>query len=206
MMRLILALSLSLVAAAVRADEKKDMPGTAVKEGAAPSDMKKEKMLKDIARYAKPGEPHKLLEPLLGKWTTTAKLWFGGPKPEQSTGRAEIKSIMGGRFVEEHYDSVVWGKPYASTGVIGFDTRVKKYQSSWIDTWGTWITIAEGTMDQTGKVLTLTAQDVDSDTGKTRPIKLIYTIDGNDHHVMRVYEQIQGKETLTMEVDYKKTK
>ena len=33
-----------------------------------------------------------------------------------------------------------------------------------------------------------------------------YTIDGNDHHVMRVYETIQGKETLTMEVDYKKTK
>ena len=60
--------------------------------------------------------------------------------------------------------------------------------------------------DQSGKVLTMTAQDIDSDTGKTRPIKFIYTIDGNDHHVMRVYEVIQGKETLTLEVDYKKTK
>src|SRR5260370_40771735 len=104
MARLLFALSLVLVAAAARGDEKKDMPGTNVKEGAAPSDAKKEKMLKDIARYAKPVEQHKLLDPLIGKWATNAKLWFGGPKAEQSTRRAEIKSVMGGRFVEEHYD------------------------------------------------------------------------------------------------------
>ena len=78
--------------------------------------------------------------------------------------------------------------------------------STWIDTWGTWITVEEGAADATGKVLTLTAQDYDSATGKTRPIKFVYNIDSNDHHVMRVYETIEGKETLTMEVDYKKTK
>jgi hypothetical protein len=37
-------------------------------------------------------------------------------------------------------------------------------------------------------------------------VKFVYTIESNDHHVMRMYEQIQGKETLTMEVDYKKAK
>jgi hypothetical protein len=207
MNRRFIALGLLVVAtSAARADEKKDMPGTAAKEGASPSDTRKDKLLKDIARKAAPGPEHKLLDPLVGKWTTTAKMWWGGKKPEQATGHAEAKWILGGRFVEEHYDTIMWGKPYAGNGILGFDTRTKKYVSTWIDTWGTWITEEEGTMDQTGKVLTLTAQDYDETGAKTRPIKFIYTIDGNDHHIMRVYEVVEGKETLTMEVDYQKAK
>jgi hypothetical protein len=200
------ALPLLLLAATAAGDEKKDMPGTTAKEGASVSDTKKEKVLKDIARKAEPVAEHKRLDPLVGKWTTTSKLWWGGKKPEQATGHAEANWILGGRFVEEHYDSVMWGKPYAGTGVIGFDTRSKKYVSTWIDTWGTWITEETGSMDKDGKVLTLTADDYDETGAKTRPIKFVYTIDGNDHHIMRVYEVIQGKETLTMEVDYRKAK
>ena len=174
--------------------------------GAAQAQEKKEKLLHSIANAAAPDEHHKLLDPLVGKWNTQAKQWLGGPKPETTTGHSEVKWILGGRFVEEKYDSVIFGKPFQGQGVMGFDTRTKKFVSTWIDTWGTWITVEEGSADSTGKVLTLTAQDYDTATGKTRPIKFVYNIDGNDHHVMRLYETIQGKETLTMEVDYKKTK
>jgi len=188
------------------AQEKKEVGGTNVKAGAAVGDMHKEKLLHSIARSAAPDEHHKLLEPLVGKWNTQAKQWLGDPKPETSTGHSETKWILGGRFVEEMYDSDIFGKPFQRQGVMGFDTRTKKYVATSVDTWGTWITVEEGSIDSTGKILTLTAQDYDSATGKTRPIKFIYNIDTNDHHVMRVYETIQGKETLTVEVDYKKTK
>ena len=188
------------------AQEKKEIGGTAVKSGVAEADMHKEHLIHSIERAASPDEHHKLLEPLVGKWSTQAKQWLGGPKPETTTGHAEVKSIFGGRFVEEKYDSVIFGKPFQRQTVMGFDTRTKKFVASSIDTWGTWITVEEGSADATGKVLTLTAQDYDAATGKTRPIKFVYTIDGNDHHVMRVYETIQGKETLTMEVEYKKAK
>jgi hypothetical protein len=207
MTRLALVLFLAtLFGGAAGAQEKKELPGSTAKAGTATGDAHKDKILHNITRSAAPDAHHKLLEPLVGKWNTQAKQWLGDPKPETTTGHAEIKSILGGRFVEEHYDSVIFGKPYQGQGVIGFDTRTKKFVSSWVDTWGTWITLEEGDADATGKVLTLTAQDYDSASGKTRPVKFIYTIDGNDHHVMRVYETIEGKETLTMEVDYKKAK
>lgn len=196
----------ALLCAAARAQEKKELPGSSAKAGASVGNMHKEKLLHSIARSAAPDEHHKLLAPLVGKWSTEAKQWLGDPKPETSTGHAEIKWILGGRFVEEHYDSVIFGKPYQGQGVTGFDTREKKFVSSWVDTWGTWITLEEGGVDATGKILTMTAQDYDAAGGKTRPIKFVYNIDGNDHHVMRMYETIEGKETLTMEVDYKKTK
>jgi hypothetical protein len=204
---IVLLTAAGLTGAARAQETDKATPGTNVKEGAAAGDAHKEHLLHDISRAAAPVEQHKLLQPLVGKWNTKSKQWLGSPpRPETSSGHAEVKSILGGRFVEEHYDSVIFGKPYQSQGVTGFDTRTKKFVSSWIDTWGTWITVEEGTADATGKVLTLTAQDYDASTGKTRPVKFVYTIDSNDHHVMRMYELIQGKETLTMEVEYKKTK
>jgi hypothetical protein len=201
-----IAIALTLLSVAAYAQEKKEVAGTSVKAGTAVGDMHKENLLHSIARSAAPDAHHKLLEPLVGKWNTQAKQWLGDPKPETSTGHSEVKWILGGRFVEEHYDSVIFGKPYQGQGEMGFDTRTKKYVSTWIDTWGTWITVEEGGVDATGKVLTLTAQDYDSATGKTRPIKFVYNIDSNDHHTMRVYETIEGKEMLQMEVDYKKTK
>lgn len=168
------------------------------------TELQKDKLQKEIARYATPDEHHKALQPLVGSWNTRAKLWLGGPKPEQVTGHAEVKSILGGRFVEEHYDTVILGKPFAGQGVLGYDTRAKKYVATWIDTWGTWITVEAGGADATLKKLTLTAEDYDVATGKTRPLKFVYDLDGNDHHVMRVYETIEGKETLTMEIDYRR--
>src|SRR5205823_2640548 len=112
------------------AQEKKELPNSTAKAGASVGDQHKEKLLHSIARSATPDEHHKLLEPLVGKWNTQAKQWLGDPKPETSTGHAEIKSILGGRFVEEHYDSVIFGKPFQGQGVMGFDTRTKKFVSS----------------------------------------------------------------------------
>ncbi len=206
-MRLAIVMFVASLGGAARAQEAEKPPTeTTAKAGASVGDAHKEKLLHDISNAAAPDEHHKLLQPLLGKWNTQARQWLGTPKPETATGHAEVKSILGGRFVEEHYDSVIFGKPYQGKGVTGYDTRTKKFVSSWIDTWGTWITVEEGSMDAGGKTLTLTAQDYDNPAGKTRPVKFVYTIESNDHHVMRMYEQIQGKETLTMEVDYKKTK
>ena len=207
MLRLpIVVVAAALVAGGARAQENKPLSGTSVKAGTSVGDGHKERLLHDIERAAQPDEHHALLAPLVGKWNTQAKQWLGGPKPETTTGHAVVQSILGGRFVEQHYDSVIFGKPYQGQGVIGFDTRTGKFVSTWIDTWGTWITVEEGSADTTGRVLTLTAHDYDAATGKTRPSKIVYTIDGNDHHVMRMYETIEGKETLTVEVDYKKAK
>jgi hypothetical protein len=203
---LMVLLAAALAGGAALAQEKKELPGSTAKAGTASGDAHKDKLLHNITRAAAPGAQHKLLEPLVGKWITQSKQWLGDPKPESATGHAEVKSILGGRFVEEHYDSVIFGKPYQGQTVIGYDTRSKKFVSTWIDTWGTWITVEEGNADATGKILTLTSQDYDETGAKTRPVKFVYNIDSNDHHVMRVYEMLQGKETLTMEVDYKKTK
>lgn len=181
-------------------------PSWAQKQGASVSEPHKQKLLDEIAKTATPDAHHKALEPLVGNFETTAKLWYGGPKPEQATGHAQSQWILGGRFVEEHYDSVVWGKPFAAQGVLGFDEREQKYVIAWVDSWGTWVTVAEGDADATQHTFTLTTRDYDNPAGKTRPVKFVLSVDGNDHHVRRVYEKVKGVETLTMEIEYKRKK
>lgn len=178
----------------------------AQKAGATVTEPHKEKMLKEIAQYATPDQHHKALDALVGKFNTLSKLWFGEPKPEQATGHAQVGWVLGGRFVEEHYDTVIWGKPFAAQGVLGYDERESKYVIAWLDSWGTWVTVAEGDADTTGHTMTMTTRDYDNPAGKTRPVKFVISIDGNDHHVRRVYEKLKGVETMTMEIEYKRTK
>jgi hypothetical protein len=199
--------ALGAAGAAIGADEpKQPIQGTNVKEGATVTDAKKERILKDIKQYATPDLHHQRLEALVGKFDTKAKLWFGDPKPETASGRAEIQSLLGGRFIEEHYDSIIWGKPFSAQGTLGYDQLVEKYVISWIDNWGSWITVAEGDASPDGKTITLTTRNYDNPTGKSRPIKFVLAIDNPEHHWRRVYEKVQGKETMTMEIEYRKKK
>lgn len=170
------------------------------------TDPHKAQLVKEVQKLATPGPQHKALQPLIGKWNTTAKLWLGEKFPERSTGHAEVKSILSERFVEEKYDSTIWGQPFAAQGELGYDLRAQKYTIGWMDSWGTWITVAQGTADVTGHVFTLTTQDYDNPAGKTRPTKFMIVIDSNDHHTRKVFEKVNGKETLTMEIEYTRAK
>jgi hypothetical protein len=53
---------------------------------------------------------------------------------------------------------------------------------------------------------TLTTRDWDDPSGKTRPTKFVITIDNEQHHWKRIYEKVAGKETLTLEIEYRRVK
>jgi hypothetical protein len=175
-------------------------------DGATVTDPHKKALLKEIQQYATPDQHHQVLKALVGKWTTIAKHWSDGPKPERVTGHDQAEAILDGRFIEDHYDSIVWGKRYTGQGTLGYDLREQQYVLAWVDNWGTWITVAKGSGDATNHIITLSTRDYDNPAGKTRPVKYIITIDDNDRHSRKVYEKIDGKETLTMEIEYRRTK
>ena len=57
-------------------------------------------------KLSTPGEPHKLFASLAGSWTTTTKEWMEpGKPPTESTGTAEMKMLLDGRFLYQEYNS-----------------------------------------------------------------------------------------------------
>src|SRR5207247_8219601 len=61
-----------------------------------------------ISPADKPGADHKKLEPLVGNWTFTMKMWGEpGKPPQEGKGTAEEKWVVDGHFLQEdvHSDS-----------------------------------------------------------------------------------------------------
>jgi hypothetical protein len=99
-----------------------------------PSQMDTQAMMDTYKQLATPGEPHKLLASLAGSWTTTTKEWMEpGKPPTESTGSAEMKMLLDGRFLQQDYNSVMMGQPYSGIGLSAYDNLRKRYVSTWID-------------------------------------------------------------------------
>ena len=62
------------------------------------------------------------------------------------------------------------GETFNGIGFIGYDNVSKKYVSTWMDTAGTGMMWSTGTMDASGKVLSMKATVNDPSTGKASPV------------------------------------
>jgi hypothetical protein len=107
-------------------------------------------------KLATPGEPHKLFASLAGSWTTTTKEWMEpGKTPTESTGTAEMKMLLDGRFLYQEYNGPMMGQPFSGIGIDAYDNLTKKSVTAWIDSMGTGIFMMEGMASADGKTVTL---------------------------------------------------
>ncbi len=95
-------LALALLASPVLAKEKKHE-----------KQMDPQAMMEVWKQMATPGEPHKIFAGLAGSWTTTTKEWMEpGKPPTESTGTAEMKMLLDGRFLYQEFTGNMMGQPY----------------------------------------------------------------------------------------------
>lgn len=112
-------------------------------------------------KAAAPGEAHKKLQSLVGKWDLTVKIPAGPDgKPSEVKGTIAYKSILGGRFIQEEAKTELFGQPFEWVGMYGFDNYKKKFIAVWADNFNTIIENAEGDADDAGKSVTLIGETI----------------------------------------------
>ena len=197
----VLALAMAILASVAMGDEK-------AKKAAKAAPMDEKAAMEAMMKAGTPGEPHKKLEPMVGTFDTKAKMWMDPSKPpEESTGKAEHKWVLGGRFVQQNYEGTFMGQPFSGMGYAGYDNITKKYTGTWMDSMGTAMMNSTGKADATGKVLTYTAMMNDPITGKLCKITEKVTVTDNDHHMMEMWgPDPSGKNYKMMEITYVRTK
>ena len=127
--------------------------------------------LEQARKYATPGEAHRLLEPIVGSFTTTAKYWLiPGREPVRAEGTIESQWILDGRFVDFGYKTELFGEPYEGRARIGYDNYAKKYVATWVDTHSTSVLRLEGQCDAGCK--TRTMETTFTDPVSAQPVKL----------------------------------
>ncbi len=153
---------------------------------------------------ATPGEQHKLLAALAGKWNVEVKMWQApGLAPDVSHGVSTAKMILGGRYLEESFKSAFMNQPFEGIGYTGYDNVQKKFIGTWMDNMSTGIMTSAGDLDAAGKVMTCLVTYADPQSGKVTTSRDVLRIVDKDKHVMEMYNKgPDGKEFLMMEITY----
>jgi len=160
-------------------------------------------MMEMYQKLATPGEPHKLFASLAGTWTTKTKEWMEpGKPPTESTGTAEMKMLLDGRFLQQEFTSQMMGQPFSGIGIDGYDNLRKRYVTTWIDTMGTGIFQMEGTASADGKTITLKGRHDEPGGGQMTHRAVWKIVDGNTQTFDMYGTHKHGKEMKMLEIAY----
>ncbi|HET7202768.1 MAG TPA: DUF1579 family protein, partial [Steroidobacteraceae bacterium] len=95
-----------------------------------------------------PGEPHKQLATMAGKYSVAMKSWQEpGAPPVEETGTATRSMALDGRVLVEQFNGTMMGSPFDGHGMTGYDNAVGQYWSTWNDSMSTGLMVNEGTCD-----------------------------------------------------------
>lgn len=167
----------------------------------------KEEMAK-WAAFSTPDEHHKVLDYKVGKWTGHVTMWMApGAPPMESDSTSDVQWIMGGRYLRAEERGTFMGAPFEGLGITGYDNLKQKYFFTWIDNTGTGVMLGEGSWDAAKKVLSMNSTMSDPMAGKVVSAHGTETaIDANNYRMEMFATGKDGKDFLTMRIDYKRAK
>ena len=173
------------------------------KDKKAEKQMDSQAVMEVYQKLATPGEPHKLFATLTGSWTTKTKSWMEpGKPPMESTGSAEMKMLLDGRFLQQEFSGDMMGQPFSGIGIDGYDNLRKRYVTTWIDTMGTGIFQMEGTASADGKTITMKGRHDEPGGGLMTHRAIWKIVDSNTQAFDMYGTHHGGKEMKVMEITY----
>jgi len=169
----------------------------------AEKSMDPQAMMEVYTKLAAPGEQHKQLASLAGSWTTKTKEWMEPNKPPtESTGSAEMKILLDGRFLQQELTGQMMGQPFSGIEITAYDNLLKRYVTSWMSTMGTGIFTMEGTASTDGKTITLKGQHAEPGGGYMKHRAIWKIVDSNTQTFDMYGTYPGGKEWKMMEMTY----
>lgn len=105
-----------------------------------------------------PEKEHKWLHQFVGEWSTNSKADMGPDLPAMECEGTITSRMIGELWVLNELKGDVAGMPMTGIQTIGYDSTKKKYVGTWVDSMVNFMWHYEGTVDESGKILTLEAK------------------------------------------------
>lgn len=169
-----------------------------------PSDAQ-QKAMQALAEAATPGPIHAQLMKRAGDYTTVETYSMPGVEPQQSTGTAKLKSILGGRFLEEENSGDSFGQPYAGLRLYGYNNGSKQYEAIWIYNGSTAFLVLDGTSDDNGKTVRYSGAFL-GPGGERQTLRVTITQQDEDHFTVKLLGEAPGGAMSTLETVYTRSK
>jgi len=162
----------------------------------------------EYMKIAMPGEQHKHLDILAGKWKTKSRIYMGGPgsTPMETEGTAEAKWVLDGRFVLIEHDGTMMGMPHKGLWLIGHDNFRKLFTASYASSMGTELLSMSGARHPETGVITFYGQ-MDEPMLKVvgRMVKYVIRPSDKDSWTFEMIDLHAGDDYKVVEVTYTPT-
>ena len=165
--------------------------------------MQNPQYMTDMTAAGTPGPQHEKLASRAGSWKVEGKMWMEpGADSMPSTATADVKVLLGGRYIIEEYKSDFMGMPFEGRLIQGYDNLKQRYWSLWMDNMSTSYWVSHGTETSPGTIeFEGTATDILTPNG--RPVRMTTSTDTDGAYVMRMFDTREGvEEYQSMELRY----
>ncbi len=135
--------------------------------------------------FPMPQKEHEWLQQFVGNWEIESEGSAGPDQPPvKSTGTMACR-MLGGFWVVNEMQADMMGTPMNGVQTIGYDPATKKYIGTWVDSMMNYMWQYAGSVDETGKILTLEAEGPNfAGAGKLAKYRDIYEFKSADHVIV----------------------
>ena len=155
--------------------------------------------------YMTPGPMHEMMAGSVGEWKSKNTFWMDpAGEPMVSEGTVKFEMIMDGRYMKSTHKGTVMGMPFTGMFLQAYDNATKEFIAIWIDNLGTGMSVSKGTYDEGTKTLNSTGTMVDPMSGKELSYRQTVQLIDDNHQVMEMFMQADGKEYKNMVVELTK--
>ena len=155
--------------------------------------------------YMTPGPMHEMMAGSVGEWKSKNTFWMDpAGEPMVSEGTVKFEMIMDGRYMKSTHKGMVMEMPFTGMFLQAYDNVTKEFIAIWIDNLGTGMSVSKGTYDDGTKTLKSTGTMIDPMSGKEVHYRQTVQLIDDNHQVMEMFMQEDGKEYKNMVVELTK--
>lgn len=155
-----------------------------------------------MPKMPEPTEQHEWMQQLVGEWKATTKAMMPGKEePIESTGTEVVKAV-GPFWTVAEIDGTMMNEPFNGQMTLGYDAEEDKYISTWVDSISGKMWEYEGTLDESGKKLTLKTEGFCPMAGKNTEFRdTLEMVDANHKRYTMQMKNEDGEWVTTMTSD-----
>jgi len=197
-----LALAAGATLLACTATDDRPDPPDEVEAAAPPADAD---MMARMMELATPGDAHAELTRMAGQWDVHYRMrWTPDAEWMETTGQAEMKSLLGGRYMLESVKFEMMGTPMEGMNLMGYDKMKGEYTSLWADSMSTWWVTSRGKEQKDGSI---DFRGTMVDVAGERPFRMVVRHESDDLIRGEMYDTIPPHgEIKVMEMTSKRRK
>ena len=160
----------------------------------------------DTPGFPPPGKQHAWLQKFVGTWEAEVEATVDPSQPPMKSKGTETSRMVGGFWLIAEGKNEAFPFSYVTT--LGYDSSKQKYVGTWVDSMTDYLWTYEGSVDATGKILTMeTAGPCPLAPGKILKFRDVTEFKSPDHRIFTSAMQDEdGKWTTILTVNSRRKK